>query len=274
MENTGQNTIQNILQEKLLEAQVRNPRLTKSSFAKKLSLSRAAFNEILKGQRRVSMRLALRIADNLLLNPKERSKIVTNFEIENKNKRPLTRILKFVEVETDKFQLISDWYHMAILSILETVNPPETKEEIAEKLGITLQQASDAVERLIRLNMIIVDENNRYTVTGKSYHVPSTGVANLALRKRHSQFLELANESLQNTPVSKRDMTGYTFAIDPANLDKARAIICEMGEKLDRLFMKGNKTAVYRLSTQLFPLTKESQNQENKHEKTDQTLTH
>jgi len=84
--------------------------------------------------------------------------------------------------------------------------------------------------------------------------IPST-----AIRKFHSQLLELANKSLNKDPVHKRHFGAITVAIDPDKVGEAKKAMSEFMDKMETLFSSGKKKRVYSLSMQLFPLDKESQ---------------
>ena len=155
----GQLAVQNVLRKKFLEIQTRNPSYSVRAFSIKLGLHASATNEIMKGERRVSCKLAERIADRLLLDPSERTSILKFFQ--PTVKRPAARRSTYEEekeigsdylkLTADQFELISNWIHFGILSLVKTKNFDSSPSSISERLGITEKQASDALERLERL---------------------------------------------------------------------------------------------------------------------------
>ena len=57
----------------------------------------------------------------------------------------------------DEFALISDWYHFAILGLAEIKSSKASPLWIAKRLGITHDEAKEAVDRLLRLRIIEVE---------------------------------------------------------------------------------------------------------------------
>jgi uncharacterized protein (TIGR02147 family) len=81
-------------------------------------------------------------------------------------------------------------------------------------------------------------------------------MADVTLKKHHEQSLDLAKESLFRDDVKKRDFTTVTMAIDPKKLSMAKERIRKFEDELSDLLESGHRTEVYRLSMQLFPLSK------------------
>ena len=70
----------------------------------------------------------------------------------------------------DAFQVISDWYHLAIV---ELANTPDFRGEpygIARSLGISVVEARAALERLLRLGMLARSDSGCIRGTGKTVH--------------------------------------------------------------------------------------------------------
>ena len=57
-------------------------------------------------------------------------------------------------VDLDTFAVISDWYHYAILSLLEVTDARLDPRWISKRLGINRLEARLAIERLKRLSLI------------------------------------------------------------------------------------------------------------------------
>ena len=58
------------------------------------------------------------------------------------------------ELQIDIFNLISDWHHYAILSLGDIKPNRANPKWISAQLGITLRDASNAFDRLLRLGLI------------------------------------------------------------------------------------------------------------------------
>jgi uncharacterized protein (TIGR02147 family) len=150
--------------------------------------------------------------------------------------------------------VLGEWVHFAILSLLKTDDFKSDPQWIATRLGISPNQVSTALERLLSLEMIQRSEHGEYSRTNGHFRT-SDDVADVSIRKFHSQTLELAKESLHRDPIECRDFSAVTMAIDLNQLDRAKTIIRQCQDELMSLLETGQRTEVYRFSCQLFPLT-------------------
>ena len=146
-------------------------------------------SEVLRGKRKLSKNLALRISKRLCFDPQETLRLQDAFD-------PATGApAAYKKLDLDHFRMISDWYHFAIRSLSETRGYRHDPAWISKRLGIPPQEARSALERLARLGLMEVDSKSRVT----RHNVPVTtsdDVADLSLRKVHAQNLELARRSL------------------------------------------------------------------------------
>ena len=71
--------LQNFLRKKLEEAQQVNPRYSLRAFSKKVGIHFATLSSIINGKRRVSRKIAVRVADSLALSASERSDLLSLF---------------------------------------------------------------------------------------------------------------------------------------------------------------------------------------------------
>lgn len=251
-----QKEIQNLLNEKLTEARLRNSSYSIRALAQKLGISASALSEILNGKRRISKKLAQRFAERLCLSPEENKRILGLFPSKQRN-APLetTQSREMLQLNMDHFKIISDWYHFAILSLSETEDFRSDPDWIADRLNIKAKEAATALERLERLEMLERNDEGELVPTGTQY-TTSDDIANLSLRKSHAQNLELARASLENDSVEARDFTAMTMAIDPSRLPEAKKMIRDFRNKLCAFLESGTKKEVYKLCIQTIPLTK------------------
>ncbi len=254
----AQSTIQNMLRTNLVERQAKNPAFSLRSFAKKIGMSASAVSEILAGKRRVSIKLAGRILDRLAVAPDQRNEIMQKFAAGAKRAGATSYAPSnstYTQLSADHFHTVADWYHFAILSLMETKIFKDEPAWIAERLGIRPTDAAMALERMQRLGMIKIDKNGQKHPSSSSFESPDE-VANLALRKAHQQNLELAARSLEEDSVEARDMTSMTMSIDPSRLKEAKRMIRDFQDRMSELLESGEKSEVYKINIQLFPLTR------------------
>lgn len=238
-----------ILLEELVKAQTKNPQYSMRAYARKIGLSQSVVSEILSGKRPITIKGAKKILTGLDKDPTEISQLLTeDFSESDDNYRSL---------DMDVFHVISDWHYYAILSLTETKDFKSSEKWIAERLGISEKVAVDAVEKLIRLEMLEKDnKTGKLKSTGQQFAAISV-LANPALRKANRQNLELATQALESVSIEKRDFTAITLCFDSERMNEARKMIKNFRRQFNRVMESGHKKEVYKLCVQLFPLTKE-----------------
>ena len=258
--------IQGLLRSKLAELQSKNSRYSLRAYALKVGVHVGALSSILNGRRNVSRNLAERISNKLLLDPQERSEILRLFP----DKRAYRKFSenndvmapKYLELNASHFKIIAEWEHFAILSLMKCVDFQNSPHWISCRLGITKTRAMVAMDRLVKFGLVEVNRDGTLSRSQKSYRT-SDDVADLALKKCHDQSLELARESLHQDCVNERDFTSVTMAINPEKLNMAKERIRKFQDDLSDFLESGDQVEVYRLSMQLFPLTKKEKEQKN-----------
>lgn len=221
------------------------------AFAKACGLSATTISQVLSGKRPLSFKAALRICDRLNLSPENRNSLIRSFKANATADRKCTAN-QTEQIEIDKFKLVSDWHHYAILSLCELKNNKSEPEWIAETLGITKSQAKDALNRLQKLGLL-VQENNKLMQMSKPLTTPND-TPSAAVRKHHRQNLERAAGALEEIPMEWREFGSMTLAIDPQKLPEAKDAIRVFRQQLATLCESKDPKIVYNLCVQLFPV--------------------
>ena len=248
--------LQDVLKTELAQRCQKNPNYSLRAFAKSLELSPAFLSKLLKGDRPFTERTLTIVSEKLTLNPEQ-----VEYYKQQISKNPLPQTPKsmaYKQISLDQFALISDWYHFAILELTTVDGFEHSPQWVAKQLGISVHQADDAIERLIRLNCLsrtksgklkLVEENN--TIVGPEIAVPAT-------RTQQTQFLEMAIRAMTETPIEKRSQSAVTMAIPQERVGEAKEIIAEFRRKFTSLMQRpGDRDSVYQLSISFFPLTKQ-----------------
>ncbi len=216
-----QQAVQHVLREKLLECQMKNPQFSLRSYAKKLDLNPGALSYILNGKRNVSRVMAQKIAQKLLLDPQQRSELLSLFP-EKKAKSKMSP--RYLEIDAANFKVAAEWEHFAIMSLLNCKGHKSSAGWIAERLGISETRATQVIERLLSLGLLSRSETGKLTRSKAKYRT-TDDIASIAMKKHHDQTLEMAKVSLYRDSVEKRDFTTVTIAINPKNLSRAKELI-------------------------------------------------
>jgi uncharacterized protein (TIGR02147 family) len=252
----AQTAVQNLLRTRFAEAQRVNPGYSLRAYARKLGVHVGSLTYIINGKRNVSRKLAERIATRLPLDPQARAELLTLFpEKRRKNATGANLAPRYLEVSAAQFRMMSEWEHLAVLSLSRCADFEGSEISIARRLGISEARSAKVVERLLSLKLLARGEDGRLARTTESIRT-SDDVAELSIRQHHDENLTLAKESLHRDPVARRDFNSITLAIDPANLSVAKEKIRQFTDELSDFLETGHRTEVFRLSTQLFPLTK------------------
>lgn len=225
-----------------------NPRYSLRAFAKNLGLPSGRLSELLSGKRNLTKEMAFHVLDRLELPLEERRRLLDQHQP--------TEATESVEIRLreDEFSIIADWYHFAILSLLETRDFQNEPAWIARRLGLNTITVQNALERLHRLGLIkemggkIV---SKQCGTSTTHDVPSG-----ALRQSHRQSLEQAIRSLDEISVELRDITSVTMAIDIEKIPQAKKLIRTFRRRMCKFLESDQKTEVYNLNIQLVPVSR------------------
>lgn len=118
-----------------------------------------------------------------------------------RNKRPLTS-----QMTLDMFNIISDWYHDAILELTRVKDFQPNSEYISKRLGITKYEARCAIDRLIRIGLIEVRSDGGWIETlGDNTTALNVDYTSAALRNLQRQVLHKSLDALENVQKTQRD---------------------------------------------------------------------
>ena len=259
-------TVRTYLQDELVRRCKTNPRYSLRSFAKHLQMNPSLLSKILRGQVGVSPKRFEKICERMTLGPVERAQLATAEDRRRTFKKQdhLFRELKNTSTQmrdmADQFQVIADWYHYAILELVSTESFQADERWIAKKLNITYPEAVEARERLVRLGMLEISEDGKWTDSSGNVTNSSGQYTTIALRKRQTQVLNLALGALETVPVEKRLQGSMTLAIDSELVPSAKEKIVAFQRALATSLQEQSRTknSVYQITVSFFPVTTES----------------
>ncbi len=240
------------------------------AFSRDIGVAPSTISQILSGKRKLSVERALRIADKLELEFDEQEYFSLLVQLDNcSDADTRVAILEKIEklqqrrqisnIELEKFRLISDWYHIPIMALTDIPNFDFSPKNIASYLGIKLVEAENAIERLLRLELLTKREDGSFARSQQN-PVFDAEVTNLALRKFHKQMLERAIDSLDTQSLDEKFIGSETLAISQEDLPRAKALINDFLNKLIRsLGQTPKKDSVYHLGCQFFRVNKKGE---------------
>jgi len=261
-----QELVQNILTKHFMDAKSRNKDYSMRAFSKKLNIPPSAISEILRGKRRVSKKLAIKIAERLNLSPDLFDEISKKFNLAQISVTNLPSNRPQMIIDLDYYHMVSDWSYFGVLSLIETTDFKEDFEWISKRLNLTTHKVKTILKKLEETGFLIRDESGKLKPFDKNINT-SDDVKNLSIKKRHEQNMDDAKAHLYDTPVDKREFGCLTMAMDSSKINEVKEMIRDFQNKLSTYLEEGTKNEVYELSIQLFPRTNILQNNNNEGEK-------
>lgn len=256
---------QDIIKRELAERLSKNARYSLRAFAKSLEMDAGDLSRILNGTKNLTPDLSKKILSQLSLNTKETQNFLFSMAqaYEHKGvkrkKKEVKSLLqkskskkKVKDLTIDTFKAISDWYHYAILQLIDSENFKNDNRWIAQQLNITEIEVKLAIERLFALELIKKD-GNRLARTYASVTTGDRTITSSAFKTRIKQVTEKSLFSLQNDSLEVRDHNTMTISIDPKNIPVAKEMIQEFMDKLEST-LQTKKKQVYEIQINLFPL--------------------
>jgi len=245
-----------VLSHELTRRIASNPKYSLRAFAKYLKMSPSMLSMVIAGHAFLSDKSAQRVVKKLGFLLKSPSKPTAELSSSAGETDSEATNLSTVNVDLEIFMIFSQWYHFAILSLLEIEGASLSPKWVSHKLGITEIEARIAVDRLKSLN-IIEKENGKW----RQAHGPiriSGGVANAASRQFQKSLIKRALAAIDEGTPEVRDISSMTFAMDrkhfPVAVKKIETFRRSLTEFLER---KSKPTDVYNLTIQLVPVTPE-----------------
>ncbi len=243
------------LQEELVKRCKRNPKFSVRAFARVLGIENSALSKILAGKRALTPQMVMRLGKKLGFGLEEISQfsiLPAEFSTDYTN-------ASFQQLTRDQFAVIADWYHYAIHELVKLPSSQSDVRWISRKLGISVGEASLAIERLLRLGYLeksstgkLINKSGPLTTMGNSF-------TDTAFRKLQKQVLEMAMTALEEVPIEQRSQTSMTMAISTKKLKEAQNRINKFRRELSTFLEndQDNLDAVYNLGISLYPITKQ-----------------
>lgn len=240
-----------ILESEYLERRRKNPRYSVRRFAQTLEMDSGTLSQILAGKRTLSLEkqaAALRKIGRTPIFP----------EVKGLNSEML---------DLDQFQMMAEWYHFALIEVLQIPKASQSLEALSYRLGISQGDVARALARLERLGILKQKANGKYEVIKKNVSTLNVKKTHDALRYLQKQLIEQSLSALELVPVDERDHSGLTVAV-PSRL------VPEIKERLKRYrrelnqFIEQSKghDEIYQLTMAFFPIAPEQymKNKKNK----------
>lgn len=255
---TQTNFYQFKLKENLSLKQRENPQYSLRAYARDLEIHPGTLAKVINGERPLPLKNSQTIMNKLKLSPAERTLFMESLlrrktNIDNIKIDPLDA--RYI-VDESNYKVLAEWEHFIVTDLFDLPDFEATVKDIAARLEITQLRAEVVAENLITSGLLTKDEK------GKLYRVHSSvktteDIKSQALKEAHMETLKIGMKKLEEIEVELRDFSSSAMAIDVDQLLEAKTIIREFRQKMAALLRDGrNKTDVYQLAIQFYPLTK------------------
>ncbi|MBL6991572.1 MAG: TIGR02147 family protein [Bacteriovoracaceae bacterium] len=253
LEGTGADNFREVLQTELLTRCKNNRAYSLRSYAKSLEIDPSVLSKILNGKRVIGEKLVKRLGSRLGLSPEEMQDLMPSAREVSSPKDS-----EYLRLSIDSFEIMANWYHYAILELMELPHFKSDPKWVANTLGITTSEVNLARERLIRVGILEITKDGQWVeLTDGKMTTIGNEFSSGAFRKLQRDILQKALDALEETPMQERDQTSMTFSIDSQKLPKAREMIKDFRRTLARFLGKSKtKDRVYHLGISLYPVSK------------------
>lgn len=265
-------SIATVLEKRFEAKQSQNPLYSLRAFARDLGISSGQLSMILSKKRGVSAESADRMAKALKLNRVEKQYFLNLAVQEHGRSKRIQGIAKekvdqirqveeALSLSQDQFSLISEWYHMAILQVMQLKNYAESAAEegeclfISKRLNLTEETVLVAIARLLKLGAI-VSHGDHHQPASDFVMVPGS-MPSSAIKRFHKQNIQKAVEAIEFQDSKSCAFKTTLLSIDAADFTKINE---ELGQFCKGIMIKYGKTQnstakpnrVYILSQQFF----------------------
>lgn len=255
--NTGQAYYLTKIKEDLSLKQRNNPHYSLRAYARDVGIHPATLSQILKGKRPLPLKDSEAVALKLNLGPKEKTLFVESL-LRNKSAIDQIKISDFdtrLMLDESYYQIIAEWEHYALLELFHLKQFNCTKEDVARHLNLTMNRTEVVINNLMVCGLLEVNQEGKLQKVYSDIRT-TEDISSQALKESHKETLQLGKEKIEEIAIEMRDFSSSTLAIDLKKIPEAKIIIREFRQKMATLLKDGDKTDVYQLAIQFYPLTK------------------
>jgi uncharacterized protein (TIGR02147 family) len=249
----------------------RNPAFSYQAFARKAGFKTKSYLiDVIAGRKPLSKESILRVARAMGLKKKETeffealvhfndATVLNDREFYFGRLKAVAGKSSAETLQTDQYAYFSQWYHPVIRELVTQNGFNGNIEGLAKRVlpAISARQAKDAVEVLLRLNLLQKTAGGRFKLKDAAL---TTGdeVTSLAILKYQQKAIELASEALDRIPAAKRDISTVTAGVSEEGFSILKKEIQLFRKRLVQIIDEDkNQDRVYQINFQLFPLTKQ-----------------
>lgn len=226
---------------------------------------------VISGKRNLSIESCRKVAMGLKLNSREANffellVLANQSTIIHEKKRLTEKLIKLKTAILPRKGNIANydyykfWYNIPIREAFLVLGVANKKpEEIAAVFCTKLskKEVKEAIKLLLALNFLQKDAKGKITIATEEILKTSDFILSSLIASFHIQMLELAKKSILENHREEREIGGVTIALSQDGFAKVRELIKEFKAKALAIAENDkNKSDVYQVGFQLFPLTR------------------
>jgi uncharacterized protein (TIGR02147 family) len=209
------------------------------SYARFLDIHFATLSQLMSGKRAITEKTIRKIAPRLNASEENIEAWIESLQVQVPLKESdSNEIIDYRVLEKENLVLISEWYHDAIVELVNTKNFRKDVGWIARVFNISYIEADQAVGRLFKIGLLATDQEGNWIVT-ENFKTSITSDLNTskALRIYQSDLLKKSLESIEIVPIEERTHTSLMVAISKEQLMEFREEIRVFRKKLNQMAM-------------------------------------
>jgi len=239
-----------LLQTELARRCAENPRYSLRAFARRLGMHHATLSQILRGERPLTSRAIEELGAALGLSEQAiHDHVESEPPLARRSRREVT------ELACAAAEVLRDWYHFAILELIQVESFRPDVHWIAQVLGLTTDEVNEALSRLLRLRLLEMRGAEWIDLSGDAV-THFDDFTHAAVERFLEQLRALAARSLTQGESAQRSHGVTVLAIDSKKLPQATAAIEKFRGELAALLSGEAPDAVAHLEIHLFPVTR------------------
>lgn len=241
-----QQSIARILESEFERRQRTNKAYSIRAFARDLDFHPGSLHGILRGSRLVPRKKMKDLLHTLSYSASQIDSILESIHLSSQKDAKTLCELAFYEV-------IAEWEHYAILTLMDSYSFQSNPAWIAARLGITPVRTGKVLQNLIEAGL--VSESPEGFAKCQPKVRTSDDQMSQALRFAHSEELVMAQDKMTNLPVGERDMSSTMICMPRHQVGKAKKLIREFRQKFAELCEDPAGEDIYQMCVQFFPLS-------------------
>lgn len=163
---------------------------------------------------------------------------------------------KLNPIRESQLKYLSEWYFIPIRELVSLPQFREDPEWIAQQLRppISTEQARDTLTELLKIGLLLRDENQRLIQAEKDILVPDQ-ITSSFLAHAHREFIKKAGESIELIPSERREISAVTIKLSAQKLTKIKEIIQNFRNDIRAEAARDDHhDSIYQMTLQFFPL--------------------